>query len=734
MRFPLLTQILILSVLVAIVAGSLGGMATLIQERLALDQQINQRSLASSELTARLVESDLAAFRQQSLLLSGEPALVAAATSGDPGAATPALEAWLAGEPTAGDATLYDDAGVGQATGLLDKSHLNQVDADDSAAVQQVATTGQGTYLAPMIEPGTAHLVLPWAAPVLGPDGSVRAILVTGQTVSSVLSTVQTAGAAGTVTSLVDLSTDMAISADTPDVLTPLTPDSPTIAALQGGQSGVVRGIYPDGTTVQLAYAPVSGTVWGVVVQAPAESVLAFLNYATSSSLFLTLLAILCGASVGAALAAWLLHPVVRLTATANAMASGHLSRRVNIERHDEIGDLGRAFDGMADKIERMLADSTLEASEKQAILEQMGDGLLVCDTHGVVVLVNPAMCQMVSTPESAILGRKLTDLPWDVLGPDETPLAADQRPLQHAIRGEAHTSELCLLPWEDPTPCWVAAQAVPLRSPDGGVRGAMCISRNVTDRKRAEQQATALARSERLRSLGQMASGIAHDLSHSLAIISGYGDLASAALGQPRPDLPAIREALTQMRHAATDGGNIVKRLLAYSRDGSTDSLVRVDLAVLLRDVAGFTSPRWEVAPRREGRPITLDVHLRAAAIVLASPQALREALTNLIFNAVDALPQGGQIDLTLDTHAGRVILEVRDTGVGMSPDVQAHIFEPFYTTKGERGTGLGLSQVFGAVQISGGEIAVDSVYGVGTAFVLTFPLASEMAAERLR
>ncbi|GIW12399.1 MAG: hypothetical protein KatS3mg061_3456 [Dehalococcoidia bacterium] len=133
----------------------------------------------------------------------------------------------------------------------------------------------------------------------------------------------------------------------------------------------------------------------------------------------------------------------------------------------------------------------------------------------------------------------------------------------------------------------------------------------------------------------------------------------------------------------------------------------------------------------QREGRPITLTVSAPADLTIQGWPDALRDALTNLIFNAVDALPSGGTIQLTAQRQGNRAILEVRDSGIGISEEIQERIFEPFFTTKGERGTGLGLPTVYRIVERHGGTITVRSAPGRGTTFRLSLPLTTSEPAS---
>jgi PAS domain S-box-containing protein len=251
----------------------------------------------------------------------------------------------------------------------------------------------------------------------------------------------------------------------------------------------------------------------------------------------------------------------------------------------------------------------------------------------------------------------------------------------------------------------------------------------DVTDRiateerlRAAEQQA---AQSEKLRMLGQMATGIAHDLNQSLALVAGYSELARRDLDDDPPDLEGLRSALRVVSQAAHDGGETLRRLLAFSRNRVEGVSERVDMAALLREVAELTAPGWRDAAEAEGRHISLHVESEGDTTVQGWPAGLRETLTNLVFNAVDALPWGGTIRLSVRRDGETVAVEVADNGVGMPPEVQARVFEPFFTTKGEKGTGLGLAMVFAIAKQHGGDASVSSEPGTGTTFRLVLPAA---------
>ncbi|HEY0583478.1 MAG TPA: PAS domain S-box protein, partial [Chloroflexota bacterium] len=260
----------------------------------------------------------------------------------------------------------------------------------------------------------------------------------------------------------------------------------------------------------------------------------------------------------------------------------------------------------------------------------------------------------------------------------------------------------------------------------DAGERALRMIGamQDVTEQKAARKHQEALTRTEKMRALGQMASGVAHDLNQYLAVIAGHADLAEQELAEGA-DRVAVGEHLRTLSQAAMDGGETVKRLLAFARQRADGPPQQLDLASIVEEVAQLTTPRWRQLEHDEGRSIELRVEIEHGAVVQGWPARLRQAVMNLVFNAVDALPNGGTICLSARREAGTALLEVSDNGIGMPPEVQSKAFEPFFTTKGERGTGLGLAQVFGIVEEHLGQVALDSTVGRGTTVRLRLPVA---------
>jgi signal transduction histidine kinase/DNA-binding response OmpR family regulator len=248
-------------------------------------------------------------------------------------------------------------------------------------------------------------------------------------------------------------------------------------------------------------------------------------------------------------------------------------------------------------------------------------------------------------------------------------------------------------------------------------------------------RQTAQLVQAERLRATGELALGIAHDFNNLLATILGRTEVL---LGQVR-DAEQV-DSLEAIRRAARDGASTVARMREYGRPVDVTEFQPVDLAAVAREAVHLTRPRWQNEALRQGR--TIDVGLEVQQTppvppVHGDPAALREVLVNLVFNAIDALPQGGSIAIAVATSGGAaasvpdfVELRVGDTGIGIPEDLRRRIFEPFFTTKGSQGSGLGLAMVRKVVEAHSGTIDVESQPGHGTTFRLRFPVASVTAA----
>jgi signal transduction histidine kinase/ActR/RegA family two-component response regulator len=234
----------------------------------------------------------------------------------------------------------------------------------------------------------------------------------------------------------------------------------------------------------------------------------------------------------------------------------------------------------------------------------------------------------------------------------------------------------------------------------------------------------------ERLRALGQMASGIAHDINNAISPVSLYTE----SLLEREPNLSErTRSYLTTIQRAIEDVARTVARMREFYRERDAQlTLERVEINRAVQQVIELTRPRWSDLPQARGAMVDLQTYLAdSIPEIMGAEHEIRDALTNLIFNAVDAMPNGGTLavrtrKVTVADGETRVLIEVTDTGVGMDEDTRRRCLEPFYTTKGERGTGLGLAMVYGMIQRHSAELEIDSAVGKGTTVRLNFPASS--------
>jgi PAS domain S-box-containing protein len=235
----------------------------------------------------------------------------------------------------------------------------------------------------------------------------------------------------------------------------------------------------------------------------------------------------------------------------------------------------------------------------------------------------------------------------------------------------------------------------------------------------------------ERLRALGQIASGVAHDVNNALSPAALY---AQSMLTHEKGLSDRARDQLGVIQRAIDDVSRTVQRMRAfYMPQGNELTLAPVQVNEIVGQVIDMTRARWTNMPQERGIVVEVRSELDPTLPrILGAENEIRDALTNLLLNAVDALPDGGTITLRTRTNSrdGMVVVEVQDTGVGMSETTRSRCLEPFFTTKGERGTGLGLAMVFGMVQRHGGELEIDSEPGSGTTMRLIFPCAPTGAA----
>jgi len=255
-------------------------------------------------------------------------------------------------------------------------------------------------------------------------------------------------------------------------------------------------------------------------------------------------------------------------------------------------------------------------------------------------------------------------------------------------------------------------------------------LEKALVELKATQQQ---VIQQERLSALGQMAAGIAHDFNNTLMPILGFADVLLQSKTM-LDDKAETRRCLEMLRTSAKDAASVVSRLREFYRPADSDEeFPIVDLAKLVEQAVALTEPKWRGLTQARGITVSVETEFKGYPIVAGDESAIREVLTNLLFNAVDAMPLGGSIRLETSIENERAVVRVADTGTGMTEAVRRRCLEPFFSTKGEHGTGLGLSMVYGIIERHRGQLEIESAVGKGTTFIIRLPLAEKMPAAQI-
>jgi len=326
------------------------------------------------------------------------------------------------------------------------------------------------------------------------------------------------------------------------------------------------------------------------------------------------------------------------------------------------------------------------------------------------------------NSPWTSLLGP--TERPWARLSEEDRDMV--ESAVLEALKGSLVTNRLIQVQTdyrEEPLPILLNFIPVPDESGDAEDSRAATVSGEVL----AEPPSWMLSQTQRHRmeTLGRMTMGVAHDLNNLLSGLLGHIELLKDQL--ERASLTdSIRPSIETIETTAEDGASLIEKLQRYIRHDTQQHFEPVDVNELIEDCITLTEPYWYNEPRRQGIEITVKTSFEDLPNILGAASELREVFVNLILNAVQAMPEGGTLRFeTFTTERGQVGVNVSDTGIGMSDEVQQNIFEPLFTTKGDDGTGMGLAASYGIVQEHQGTIDVRSEPDEGTEFTLRFPPA---------
>jgi PAS domain S-box-containing protein len=387
----------------------------------------------------------------------------------------------------------------------------------------------------------------------------------------------------------------------------------------------------------------------------------------------------------------------------------------------DPIADGSGAVIVLRDVSDLRMAEET--ARRQSAVVSQLAssatDPIAMLETDGTVLWVNEAMSEAAGVEAGAAAGRRFESF----LAPDSRQTAAYE--VARAIGGEPRFFETSI-ERPDGTGTWIFATLTPLLV-ETDLTGVLLVGRDITGHRRAAERA---AEADKLRALGQLSSGVAHNFNNALSVILGRTQLLAR-----RVDDPAVLKDLAIIEQVSHEAANTVRRIQNFARRRLQESFSTIDLRTLVADTVEMTATRWRVEASALG--VRYGVAFRSGRgdlNVLGNDSELREVFVNVIFNALDAMPDGGDLAISVDRDGSFVVVRIADTGIGMDEEVQRRVFEPFFTTKGVQGTGLGLAVSYGIVSRHEGRIDVETAPGRGTVIRIALPaMAARSAAEGL-
>jgi PAS domain S-box-containing protein len=395
-----------------------------------------------------------------------------------------------------------------------------------------------------------------------------------------------------------------------------------------------------------------------------------------------------------------------------------------------EVARRARQLDPRVDRLLRIVADRiavTMEHARLQAetreladVVRRIGEGVVVTDDRDVVVFANRAFAEMVGVPDEGLRGRRWTEL---LAASQDVAVLTTQMRQSSSWHGEV----LLITRGGEPRPVLVSLSATV--TADGEVQR-IGVFRDVS---REHELRFRLIREQKFRTLGSLAAGVAHNINNRLTPVLGWTEMLLERLAADEAiERNELVHALRVINQGASDSVETVRRLQEYSRPARVRGPEGVQLRDVLEQLLALTRPQWDNEAARRGIRYEIDLKAEPAPMILAVASEVREALLNILENALAAMPSGGRLTLHVRGENDRAVVSVADTGRGMSPEIQRLAFEPFFTTRSsEGGSGLGLSLAQEIVHRYRGSIRVSSREGVGTTFTLSFPAISVEAAR---
>ncbi len=399
--------------------------------------------------------------------------------------------------------------------------------------------------------------------------------------------------------------------------------------------------------------------------------------------------------------------------------AYAELERKVD-ERTAELLDANRQLQSEIQQRKEM--ERALRESEERfrALTETTSEWIWEVDAGGVFTYVSPRVTELLGYLPEEIIGKT----PIDLVPPKEFEAKEEEfkavfrshKPFQDVEYSSKH---------KDGHSTVLEASGLPFFDRNGRLSGYRGITRDITERKKAKEL---LIQSERLKAVAELSAGVAHNFNNLLQVVLSSCEVAAFNLDSHKYE--NLKFNLERISDSCRFGAETVKRLENFAAAGSGAVMPKGKVFCLSRvaeKAIQMSETWWKSVPQREGLNVSLITSLHAGCPVRGQEHEIFEVVLNLIKNAAEALPNGGEIGIRTFSEGNKWVLEIQDNGVGIPENNLKRVFEPFFTTKGFKGTGMGLASLYGIIARHGGEISVHSKDGEGSKFTVKLPVAEE-------
>ena len=396
-------------------------------------------------------------------------------------------------------------------------------------------------------------------------------------------------------------------------------------------------------------------------------------------------------------------------------------SRELNAFSEDDLRLLSIAGGQIATLIENIRLYEEIKQSEEKyrIVVEDALDGVLVIGEDYRFKYVNERIAEIVGYAKEELIGMDFRNM----LDEGSKQLVADRYVRRQRGEEVSPRFEFNVIR-KDGELKNVEISSTIVKDSQGNAN-TIAFLKDITEKKRMEEQ---LFQSEKLRAVGEMASGVALDFNNALAAILGNTQLLLYTVKDEK-----IKENLKTIEKVSRDAAQTVRRLQDFTRRRIHQELFKVDVNSIIKDSIKITKPKWKDEVQSRGIHIEMVSNFDKVPLVLGNASEMREVIANMIFNAIEAMPEGGKIEIQTFQRKEKTYIQISDTGIGMTEEVRKKVFEPFFTTKPFSNTGLGLSMSYGIVKRFGGEIEVESKVGKGTTFTIILPVGLEEKEEEI-